>query len=303
MQNPTPIQNVSVVTTGYGLGHREHVYGTRKPTLWWIFFGKDRVRLPINVYVIEHSDGLILFDAGADPRVVTDPDYWPDRITNLFMRNIFDWEITPQDNLAAQLELAGYAAADVSKVVISHFHADHVGGIGEVPQADLFGAKDAWEHMKGPHPEREMVLRRDIAILGAKWNEIAFQPTDDPALAPFTESFDLMGDGSMVVLPTPGHMPGSVSMLVRRGDGAPLLLVGDLTYGQELLEQDKTPATGNTKVLLESFAKVRALQETMSGLIILPAHDLQAGDKLSQNVTDPRSSKTAPAMARLDLED
>jgi hypothetical protein len=92
-------------------------------------------------------------------------------------------------------------------------------------------------------------------------------------------------------------------MLVRRGDGAPLLLVGDLTYGQELLEQDKTPATGNTKVLLESFAKVRALQETMSGLIILPAHDLQAGDKLSQNVTDPRSSKTAPAMARLDLED
>jgi N-acyl homoserine lactone hydrolase len=289
MQSPSPIEKVSVVTTGYGLAHTEHISGTSKPTLWWIFFGKDRVKLPINVYVIEHDQGLVLFDAGADPRVVTDPDYWPDRITGLFMRNIFDWEIKPEDNLANQLELAGYAAADVSKVVISHFHADHVGGIGEVPQADLFAAKDAWEHMMGPHPEREMVLRRDIAILGAKWNEIAFQPTDDPALVPFNESFDLMGDGSMIVLPTPGHMPGAVSMLVKRTDGAPLLLVGDLTYGEELLEQDQTPATGDTKVLLESFAKVRALKETMPDLVILPAHDLQAADKLERSAADVRS--------------
>ena len=295
MHNPTPIRRVSVVTTGYGLGHREHLYGTRKPAYWWIFFGKDRVKLPINVYAIEHIDGLVLFDAGADPRVVTDPDYWPTRVTKLFMRNIFDWQITPQDNLATQLELAGYSAADVTNVVVSHMHADHVGGIQEVLQANLFVASDAWEHMLGRYPEREMVLRRDIAVLGAKWNEIAFEPTDDPALAPFTESFDLMGDGSMVVLPTPGHMPGAVSMLIRRGDDAPLLLVGDLTYAQELLEQDKTPANGDTKVLLESFAKVRALQETMPGLIILPAHDLQAADKLRRGV--------APQMARSRLEE
>ena len=284
MQNPASIHEVSVVTTGYGLAHAEHISGTRKPAPLWIFFGKDRVRLPINVYVIEHTQGLVLFDAGADPRVATDPDYWPTPLTGLFMRNIFEWEITPEDNLANQLELAGYAAADVSKVVISHLHADHVGGIGDVPQADLFVARDAWEHMKGPHPEREMVLRRDIAILGAKWNEIAFEPTDDPALAPFSESFDLMGDGSMIVLPTPGHMPGAVSMLVRRSDGAPLLLVGDLTYGEEFLDQDRTPATGDTEVLLESFVKVRALKETMPGLVILPAHDLQARDKLERSV-------------------
>lgn len=289
MQNPASIHEVSVVTTGYGLAHAEHISGTNKPALWWIFFGKDRVRLPINVYVIEHTEGLVLFDAGADPRVVTDPDYWCTPLNGLFMRNIFEWEITPEDNLANQLELAGYSAEDVSKVVISHLHADHVGGIGHVPQADLFAARDAWEHMKGRHPERKMVLRRDIAILGAKWNEIAFEPTDDPALAPFSESFDLMGDGSMIVLPTPGHMPGAVSMLVRRSVGAPLLLVGDLTYGEELLDQDRTPATGDTEVLLESFAKVRALKETMPGLVILPAHDLQARDKLERSAAGIRS--------------
>lgn len=161
-----------------------------------------------------------------------------------------------------------------------------VGGIGEVPQANLFAAKDAWEHMMGPHPQGEMVLRRDMATIGARWNEIAFQPTDDPALALFTESFDLMGDGSMVVLPTPGHLPGAVSILVRLSGGPPLLLVGDLTYGEELLEQDRTPATGDTKVLLESFAKVRALKETTPDLIIPPSHDLQAADKLEQYAPD-----------------
>lgn len=284
MQNPAPVRIVSVVTTGYGLAHREHLYGTKKPTLWWIFFGRERVRLPINVYVIEHADGLVLFDTGVDQRVVTDDDYWPDRTTALFMRNIFDWDIKPEHCLTSQLEKAGYSAADVSKAVISHLHADHVGGISAIPQADLFVAADAWEHMNGLHPEREMVLRRDIAVLGAKWQEIAFRPTDDPALAPFDESFDLMGDGSMIILPTPGHIPGSVSMLVRRSDGPPLLLVGDLTYADDLLERDQTPATGNTELLLESFAKVRALKETMPDLVILPAHDINAATKLSRSL-------------------
>ncbi len=286
MQNPTSVQKVSVVTTGCAHAHVEHLRGTNKPDLWWIFFGKERMRLPVNVYVIEHADGLVLFDAGADPRVVTDPDYWPDRITGLFMHNLFDWEITPEDNLANQLARAGYSAADVSKVVISHLHADHVGGIHDVPQANLFTAREAWEHMMAPQSERKMVLRRDIAVLGAKWNEITFSPTDDPELAPFTESFDLMGDGSMIVLPTPGHMPGSVSMLVKHNEGPPLLMIGDLTYGDEFLEQDITPATGDTEVLLESFAKVRALRETMPDLVILPAHDLRAAEKLGLRTTE-----------------
>lgn len=282
----SPIRRVTVINTGSGAGHREHVYGTRKPPMWWIFMSRQWVEMPINVYVIEHADGLVLFDTGADRAVVTDPDYWPDRITRLFMDHIFRWDLGPDDTLGRQLELAGHSTADVTKAVISHLHADHVGGIRDIPGADLFVAKDAWEHMKGPHPEREMVMRRDIALLGAKWQEIAFQPTDDPALVPFGESFDLMGDGSMIVLPTPGHIAGSVSMLVKRSDDPPLLLVGDLTYGDELLERDQTPATGDTGVLLQSFAKVRALRETMPDLIILPAHDPQAADKLGQKAAD-----------------
>jgi glyoxylase-like metal-dependent hydrolase (beta-lactamase superfamily II) len=275
-----PIKSVSVITIGWGEGHREHVYGSRKPTLWWIFAGRSWVRLPINVYVVERSDGLILFDAGPDRAVVTDPDYWPDRITRFFMRHIFRFHIGPEDTLTRQLELAGYSVSDVRMAVISHLHADHVGGIREIPQAELVVSREAWQHMLGPHPEREMVLRRDIEIPEAKWQQITFPATDDPSLAPFTHAYDLMGDGSMMLLPTPGHLPGSLSMLVRRDGAPPLLLVGDLCYSLDMLMSDRFPGTGDKEQLRETSAKVRALKERMPELVILPAHDSGAADAL-----------------------
>ena len=52
------------------------------------------------------------------------------------------------------------------------------------------------------------------------------EPIADPDLGPFTAGHDLFGDGSLVLLPTPGHTPGSMSMLVRRADHPPLLTGG-----------------------------------------------------------------------------
>ena len=110
---------------------------------------------------------------------------------------------------------------------------------------------------------------------------IAFEPTNDPALAPFTEASDLMGDGTLMVLPTPGHLPGSVSMYVRRTAAPPLLLVGDLCYDEQLLERDQIPAVcDDPEELLASYAKVRALKDHTPELIILPAHDPHAVHKL-----------------------
>lgn len=202
------VRRVAVVAIGSGAGHPEHVYGSRKPALWWILTSRQWVALPVNVFVIEHADGLVLFDTGLDPALVTDPHYWPDPVTRFFMSRIFRFDIGPDDRLATRLEQAGYAAGDVTKAVLSHLHFDHAGGIGDIPQAELLVAADAWEHMLGAHPEREGVLRRDIVVLGAHWRQMAFAPVTDPELAPFGAAFDVMGDGSLMVVPTPGHLPG-----------------------------------------------------------------------------------------------
>ena len=244
------------------------------------------MRLPINVYVIDHADGLVLFDTGQDRAVVTDPDYYPDRVTAFFYRHIFrDIRIGPDDTLPVQLERAGYAARQVDKAVISHLHSDHVGGIADIPQAELYAGEEGFAYMRGPdHPERATVYRDRIEIPGARWHMIAFEPTDDPSLTPFTEAFDLMGDGSMIVLPTPGHLPGSVSMLVRRSAAPPLLLVGDLCYEEELLDRDQIPAVyDDPEQLRATYAKVRALKEHTPDLIVLPAHDPRAAQRLGSS--------------------
>jgi len=185
------------------------------------------------------------------------------------MRNLFKFHIGPDDTLTKQLELSGYSVDDVCKAVISHLHCNHIGSIREILHADLVVSSEAWEHMLQPHSERHAVFRRDIELPGAKWQQISFQQTDDPSLEPFTYAFDLMGDGSMILLPTPGHLPGSLSMLVRRDGAPPLLLISDLHYQTELLERGQLPGTGDKKELRASFAKVLALKVRMPDLVIL----------------------------------
>ncbi len=69
-----PIRDVRVLTTGDGLVHHEHVYGTREPELVWIFVGRRWVRLTIHVYLIDHADAVVLFDTGQVPAVCHDPE-------------------------------------------------------------------------------------------------------------------------------------------------------------------------------------------------------------------------------------
>ena len=99
-----------------------------------------------------------------------------------------------------------------------------------------------------------------------------------------------MGDGSMVLLlPTPGHLQGSLSMLVRRDGAPPLLLVGDMCYGLELLERGQLPSTGDKKELRASWAKVLALKQRMPDLVILASHD-PAGDAEALRKATPEAS-------------
>ena len=274
------IKSVHVVSTGTGEQHKEHRYGSRMPSLWWVLTSRSWIKIPINVYLLEHRDGLVLFDAGMDPAIGTDPNYISSPIVRFLSRKLFRFRIGPNDTLAKKLIGLGYAVADIRKVIISHLHFDHIGGIREVPQADLLVCRDEWRQLSGPHPERDFILREHVELPGARWCQIDPAPTDDPLFAPFGGCYDVMGDGSMLLLPTPGHTPGSLSMLVRTGGFPPLLLVGDLTYDVDLLMKDQVPGTGNKTQLRSSFAKVRALKKQLPDLVILPAHDPAARQAL-----------------------
>jgi glyoxylase-like metal-dependent hydrolase (beta-lactamase superfamily II) len=123
-------------------------------------------------------------------------------------------------------------------------------------------------------------MRNHIKLPGLKWQYVDLEPTNDPALAPFSASRDVMGDGSLTLLPTPGHTAGSMSLLVRRNGQVPLLLVGDLSYGAELLDARRVPGVGSRRKLLTTTDMVLALKARTPGLVVLPAHDPTAAARL-----------------------
>jgi N-acyl homoserine lactone hydrolase len=281
---PDPVRAVSVISTGTVEIHPEHAFGTSKPLYWWLLTSRRWLPpRPINVYVIEHANGLLLFDTGQDRASVTDEAYFPSGLTGVLYDRLARFHIGEQETLTAQLATLGYAPADVDTAILSHLHQDHMGGLPELGGADLLVAAAEWAELSKPAPEPRGFLRAHIQLPGLRWHQISLEPTEDPALAPFTRSLDVMGDGSLVLLPTPGHTPGSLSLLIRRQTRSPLLLVGDLTYEAELLERRQLPGVGRRSQLANTTNQVLALRERMPDLAILPAHDPTAAQRLLES--------------------
>jgi len=277
-----PIKRVSLISTGSVEIHPQHVRSGRTPQMWWLLTSRRWTNpLPINVYVIEHESGLVLFDTGQDRAAVTDPDYNPGGFTGFIYRRIGRFNIEPKDTLSAQLAILGYDIAQVRTAILSHLHPDHAGGVPQLRHANLVVSQHEWDALVGPKAAMIGLMRNHVDLAGLQWDRITFEPTTDPSLAPFTQAHDLFGDGTLTLLPTPGHTPGSMSLLVRQPGTVPLLLVGDLTYDVHLLDERRLPGMGHKHQMKIATDKIHQLRENHPDLVILPAHDPEAADRLA----------------------
>lgn len=282
MNGNGPIRRVSVVSAGAVQIHPEHMACTWRPTWLWVLASKQwTAPLPINVYVIEHRDGLVLFDTGQDRASVTNPEYFPSGLLLSPLYGMARFAMAADQTLTALLARLGYRVRDVSMVVLSHLHGDHIGGLREVAQAELLVSRAEWDTLSGPWPELAGVMRRHIELPGLRWRQIDPAPLRDPALAPFDAGHDLFADGSLVMVPTPGHTAGSISLIVRRAGRPTLALVGDLTYAAQLLEREHMPGVGDRRRLRRSSAMMNMLRAATPGLVVLPTHDPGAAARLA----------------------
>lgn len=287
------IRSVQVLDFGRAQQHWEHRNGSPLPKIWWVFLGRRWVDLPLQAFLITHRDGLVLFDTGIDPAVQLDQGYIKQAIGRFLLPRIFRLHLTAEDRIDHVLRKSDVAPEEIKTAVISHLHFDHVGGIYHLPQADLLVSAEEWSILSEPHPEQDWILREHIEIPSAKWQQISFVPTDDPLFEGFEGIHDVAGDGSMILLPTPGHTKGSMSMLIRQEGWDPILLVADLTYEAALMEKDVVPGVGDGPTLLSSFAKVRKLQERLPDLAIVPSHDFGASKFIDRATGTARKTEGA----------
>lgn len=274
MAHPTsPIRRLERISTGTVDIHPQHAYRTAAPMFGWILMSRRWLTgLPINVYVVEHQDGLVVFDTGQDRASITDPEYFPGGPLGVVYQRLARFDIAEDQTLARQLRGIGYDPADVDMAIISHLHQDHIGGLGDVPNARivLTGAERAT--MNGFSPEAKGVLRSHLDFPASRWQTIEFEPM--AGIPAFDRGFDIFGDGSLVLLPTPGHTPGSMSLLVRDPSVAPSLLVGDVTYdASAMLADGVIPGVGDRTQLVETTRRIQHLYSVMPDLQVLAAHD------------------------------
>ncbi|MEM1117914.1 MAG: N-acyl homoserine lactonase family protein [Bacteroidota bacterium] len=229
--------------------------------------------LPIHCWLVEHDDGLLLVDTGETARVA-EPGYFPR--WHPYYRLAVDFDVAPDDELGPQLRRLGVDPASIDTVVLTHLHTDHAGGLAHVPQARVL--VDADEHalaVGGPGRLRGYPSNRWPA---------AFAPTfvdwQDAPVGPFERSAPLTPDGSVVAVPTPGHTPAHLSVLVRTDD-VTYFLAGD-TSDDEAVAVEGVPdgVAPDAEMARETLRKIQALAEA-EPVVYLPAHDPESAARLA----------------------
>jgi glyoxylase-like metal-dependent hydrolase (beta-lactamase superfamily II) len=215
-------------------------------------------RLFVPCYLIEHSDGRLLWDGGLP---IESAGKNPTEQAGMRM----SYEVSLVDQLAAM----DLDPADIELVAFSHMHFDHVGA------ANLF----ANSKLLIQEPEYQ-------AAFIDKNNEF-FQPDLYMGLAESKRlvlegDHDVFGDGSVVIVSAPGHTPGHQVLLLRLENFGPLILSGDLYHFRKNRELRRVPLfNSDAQQTLESMEKVEALIAA-EGATLWIEHDQALADTLNK---------------------
>jgi glyoxylase-like metal-dependent hydrolase (beta-lactamase superfamily II) len=224
----TPPAGMTIYALPTGLIHRTTAFAYRGGSPWQKW---DSVMTAV---LVRHPQGDVLIDTGVGRTIASQLKQAP------FLFRL-GTDLVPLKTAADQLDVVGYDRKHLRSILLTHAHWDHVSGVADFPGVPVLVS--AAEHRFINEGGWVTVTARSMDK--SQLREYAF---DGGPYLGFDHSHDLYGDGSMVIVPAPGHTPGSVVVFLTLPGGARYAFVGDLVWQREgILEREERPwATSKT---------------------------------------------------------
>ncbi len=204
--------------------------------------------LTVGCYLIRHGDQLMLWDLGL-----------PSALKGAAFTATGDMSATVRRSVAEQLADLGIKPEDIDIVGISHFHFDHVGQLPDFPGAKLLIGKGDWDWLTASDRPSWVDPKPFVHWISGGGK-----------VEPVERDKDIFGDGSVVMLDTPGHTPGHHTLMVRLADMGPVLLSGDQAHFQENYDSEGVPTFNTNRAdTLASFDRFKALAKNLKATVII----------------------------------
>ena len=218
----------------------------------------EELEVPILVHWVHHYEGDFLLDTGLDASYIHNP------CGGLEGSSVDEFKLVPKENIAFHINKH---SIDLKMIFISHLHADHAAGIRELSK------KAAYIVTKGEYEEYNPEIHGDFMDGLEVLYEIDFFKAQD--IPPLGLSVDLLGDGSLWAIKTPGHTPGHMSFLLNSLNG-PILLTMDAAFIHENLERGVAPSeyTWDVGKAQESLERILSFLQRYPQVRVGPGHEL-----------------------------
>ena len=251
----------------------------------------ESVRFPTTVVLIEHSTrGLMLFDTGVTPRLRHLLKRFPDHLFS----NLFSVKIDYETTAVHQLREMGIRPDEIRHIVISHFHSDHIAGVNDFPNARFFFSPEEYRAMCGlsrvgrlRHAFVPELLPPDFVQRRVE----AGGETDLPLLGPGFSGRDLFGDGSLFLIPLPGHSLGHQGLFAPDYHGKSWFFVGDAAHLSSAIREGTSPVAWGAKLIFHNTEQYNStlwrLQSVPESVCLLPCHCNEALQRVKAQLESP----------------